>query len=365
MPAVDTRKRPSSKVTDGVLGPGTKRLRAGGVSHRELERLKSFAHGADKGPLESVETDGIVIQDLWDQGSAALIAPAAAESSFLEPVKPVKEPQTLKRAPVTLSASGKEIPAVKTPRPEASYNPQSTEYFEALIRKGEREVQTELKRQTEAELEEEKLARAKKAREAAEEHEKRIEYDDYDEGDESEWEGIQSEREDRETSLGDLSEKKRPELQRKKTRAQRNRIARRKELERKMLAEEKMKRLAKQAAQVQQIVTALDDRQLQKVDAATTTAGVSIVNKDDDEESSSSGDDEVALRKKRFGKAPYVRSPNSGTPIISIIPVSPTIQAHPSFHYPHPPPPLNLFPSQKTRPQSPTHPTHPTNTHTI
>lgn len=289
---VDSHKRASSKITDGVLEPKQKRLRSGGVSQKELKRLKKFAHGGDAARAKDIEEQSPTAgTDLWKNDETAKEDAWRSSFPFLEPAKPIKEPATLKRDPISLAASGKEIPAVKKPKPEISYNPQSTEYFQAFIKKGEEEVQAELKRRKEAEEEAQRQVRVDRAREEAEAHERTIE------GDESVWEGFESEIDDdnRTVAVSEL-QKKRPE---RKTRTQRNKIARRKEAEQKAIAEARMKQRAKEAAQIEKIVRSLDGRRKQSEKSAVITANERA-------EKSSDEEGETVLRRRGLGKAPYV-----------------------------------------------------------
>ncbi|KAI9883144.1 MAG: hypothetical protein M1823_005092 [Watsoniomyces obsoletus] len=289
VPAVDSHKRTSSRTTDGVLEPKQKRLRSGGVSQKELERLKKYARGGDIARAKTTEEHIPAEADLWANDETAKEEEAWRSSyPFLEPAKPIKEPSTLKREPISLAASGKEIPAVKKPKPEISYNPQSTEYFKAFIKKGDEEVQAELKRRREAEEEAERQIRIDKAREEAETHEQMIE------GDESIWEGFESEADNQTVTVSEL--KKRPE---RKTKAQRNKIARRKEAEQKALMEAKMKKRAQEATQIDKIVRSLDRQRRESMKSSST-----MTTKDPEGDLSSDEEEEVVLRRKRIGKAP-------------------------------------------------------------
>ena len=282
VPAIDSRRRPSLRVTDGVLE--TKRQRSGGVSRKELARLKRFAR-ADFTHAENLDESGRPSEDIWgDQMTRSDVEKELFP--FLEPAKPVHEPPTIRRGPVSLAASGKEIPAVQKPKPETSYNPQSTEYFRAFAREGEKEIQAELKRRREVEEEQQRQLRVEKAREDAEAYEKLVEA-----GEDSVWEGFESEWENESTPV---AAQKRPE---RKTRAQRNKIIRRKEAEKKTMAEARLKDRNRQAGRIKEIVRSLDtpDRPSPIVLPTSTNA--------DEQESS---EEEVLLRKRRFGKAPCV-----------------------------------------------------------
>ena len=243
------------------------------------------------------------MDDLWAE---PVHAPTTEEMklSFLTPPKPIKEPKTLKQAPISLAANGTEIPAVLKPKQEASYNPQSTAYFEALTREGQKEVEAEKKRLREAE--EERYRQEIVARAAAEDS-----ADGLTEGEEQEsaWEGIES---DIETTGTNLS-LKRPQ---RKTQAQRNKMARRKEAERKAEWETKMKERARQAAQVKSIVKTIEAQERSKQAASasavartTTMAADNSEGEEDGKETPPGHDDTVILRRRRFGKAPVPEPP--------------------------------------------------------
>ena len=295
-PAVDTRKRASSKVTDGVLAPRSKRFRSGGISGKELNRLRTFAYtNGDSERSRILQHDEEAKQDPWAAQDLS------RQFSFLDPPKPIREPKTLKRAPVSLSANGKDFPAVQKPKPATSYNPHSTEYFEALIREGEKELKAEKKQREEEEAAKAKQLRLQRERQTVEEYERRVNNDDgNDDDDGSEWEGIPSDQEPE-------PERPKAKVQRKKTKSERNKIARRKVAERQRAAELAMKKRARQAAQVRQIVKALDAQERRsKSDGRGRAKGADGQADNDADSVLSSDNEEMAVRKKRFGKAPYV-----------------------------------------------------------
>lgn len=284
VPAVDSRKRAASKVTDGVLEPTSKRRRGGGVSYKELERLKRLAYGGESVQKDVIQEPGLVGYDPWAEDAQSEPKQSDANFSFLQPPKPIKPPKTLKRAPISLAANGRDIPAVQKPKPEASYNPQSTDYLEAFIREAEKEAVAEQRRVDEAEAEKQQLAKA--AAIAAE----KSEDDDIGLGlgdEESAWEGIESEGE-----VNALLSQKRPQ---RKTKAQRNKIARRKEAERKAAMEAQVKAREQQAARARAIAKEIEARERAKTAALTTS----------DESNREPGDDAV-LRRRQLGRAPYV-----------------------------------------------------------
>lgn len=277
MPAVDSRKR-SSKVTDGIIEPSNKRHKVGKyVSHKELQRLKSIAHGGDTTEKDVVQSDGTATHDPW----AVVEKKPDPRFSFLPEKKPIREPETLKHSPVVLSASGKPFAAVKKPEAGKSYNPTFEDWNAVLTREGEKEVEAEKKRLQEAE--EDRLREERAAAAAAEPD---PESDGNESAWESEWDGIQSEAED------SYLKQKRPD---RKTPQQRNKAKRRKEAERQAKWEAQMKKKQEQAERIKQLAKEVEEKEKLKKEQA-------LVKKDEE----SSEDEEEVLRKRKFGKAPYV-----------------------------------------------------------
>ncbi|KAF3394799.1 hypothetical protein DPV78_008616 [Talaromyces pinophilus] len=274
IPAVDSRKRPNSRVTDGIIEPKTKKQKSDWVSNKEWTRLKRVAQ--ENKPAAKSE-DG-VNYDPW----ADSVEIANSQEKELEYVPKKKEkvaPVTLKEAPISLAANGKPIPAVKAPTGGVSYNPSFEEWDSLLVKEGNKEIEAEKKRIEEAKKEAERL----RLIEEAQNDDGEIRSDD-----ESAWEGFESEYEKPE-----WLNKKRPE---RKTQAQRNKIKRRKEAERKAKWEAKMKQREEQAKNIESITESLEDaealrKQLQQ-----------------DLSSSDEGDDTV-LRKRPLGKNPVPEKP--------------------------------------------------------
>lgn len=269
IPAVDSRKRPNSKVTDGIIEPKTKKQKSDWVSNKEWTRLKRVAQ--ENKPAAKSE-DG-VNYDPW----ADSVETANSQDKEFEYVPKKKEkvpPVTLKEAPISLAANGKPVPAVKPPTGGVSYNPSFEEWDSLLVKEGDKEIQAEKKRIEEAKKEAERLRLIEEAQN--DDGEARSD-------DESAWEGFESEYEKPE-----WLNKKRPE---RKTQAQRNKIKRRKEAERKAKWEAKMKQREEQAKNIESITESLEDeealrKQLQQ-----------------DLSSSDEGDDTV-LRRRPLGKNP-------------------------------------------------------------
>ena len=185
----------------------------------------------------------------------------------------------MKHKPISLAASGKEIPAVKKPDGGYSYNPVYTDYESRLIAEGEKALLTERKRLFL--LEEERVkaeARARSAKEA-EEAEKNANLSEWEE--DSAWEGFESGTEDVGLNA------KRPE---RKTQAQRNKIKRRKEEERKAKMAADIKRKNEQVTEAKKLAQALKEKEI-----ARKTAPI----QDDDGDSSGDG---LELRRRRLGK---------------------------------------------------------------
>ncbi|KAL4896237.1 Nop53-domain-containing protein [Aspergillus ambiguus] len=268
IPAVDTRKRLNSKVTDGVVEPNTKRQKKDWVSRKEWLRLKQVAR--ENNPGKKVE--GGDLYDPWaDEGDST---PAMEDPRFdyLEKPKPKVAPDTLKQAPISLAANGKAVPAVRVPDAGTSYNPSFEEWDRLLQEQGQKEVEAEKKRLEEERKEQERQRLIAEAKD----DDGMVKSDD-----ESAWEGFESEYE-----KPDWLNKKRPE---RKTKAQRNKIKRRKEAERQAKWEERMKQKEEQLARAKAIAEEVGKRDLQ-------------VANDSDGDDSSEGDDTTLRRRPLGGK---------------------------------------------------------------
>ena len=193
--------------------------------------------------------------------------------SYLEKTKPIRAPATLKEAPVSLLAGSRNVPAVAPPNPGTSYNPVFQEWDALLVAEGQKEVEAEKKRRREADLVQERLDRV-----AAAEAERDT---DLQTEDESAWEGFESDLEGAE-----WLKKRRPE---RKTPAERNRVKRRKEAERRETWEKKLKEGEKQQRQIGEIA-----RQMRTEAKARSLVKAKL-------EKPELGD--RVLRRRRFGKA--------------------------------------------------------------
>jgi nucleolar protein 53 len=240
IPAVDNRKR-IANVTDGILPPNAKKARGNAVSNRELQRLKGIAYGGNNAPKDVVRRPESALYDPWAE---AEVVPEDERFSYLEPVKPVKEPRTLKHVPISLAANGKEIPAISVPQPGKSYNPVFSDWDKLLREEGDKEVEAERERLI---LAEEELRTLERAAVIDPEVLSDGEYDD------AIAEGNVSGNE------GETFSAKRPE---RKTQAQRNKIKRRKDAERRAKHEANLKTRALQEAEIKKIAKAVEEKEL-------------------------------------------------------------------------------------------------------
>lgn len=233
IPAVDTHKR--SRVTDGVIEPQKKRQKGNGVSHAVYERLKRIAHGNDNPSKAIINSDDAPEYDPW----ASTDDDTAQDSrfSYLEKSQPIRAPQTLQEAPISLVIGADSFPAVAQPKPGMSYNPLFQDWSDLLVQQSKNEVEAEKRRLKDAEIEkkeEERIAAAVSDEEIAFQTE-----------DESAWEGFESGCEESE-----WLKKRRPE---RKTPAERNKIKRRKAAERQAKCDLRMKERARQAQAIEEI----------------------------------------------------------------------------------------------------------------
>ncbi|KAK2624463.1 hypothetical protein QTJ16_006413 [Diplocarpon rosae] len=272
VPSVSMKKRPGEKTTDGIIQ--TKRQRTSYVSHKELTRLRKIANGQQGKVTTEIEAS----YDPWDSQRDVDEMTQDPRFSFLDKARKKVAPSTLKHKPISLAASGKDIPAVKKPEGGFSYNPMYEEYESRLVLEGDKEIAAEQKRL--ATLEAERLKQEASAKSAAEAEaaEARAEMSEWE--DDSGWEGFESGTEDVKLNA------KRPE---RKTQVQRNKIKRRKEEERKAKMASAIKKKNEQATQVKKIAKALAEKEALKL---------AIVKKN---ESSDEGDD-LELRRRKLGK---------------------------------------------------------------
>ena len=247
VPAVSMRKRPSTKVTDGIIP--AKRQRTDWVSHKELARLKQVADGQHANTIEVRDAT----YDIWDDAPAQKPKKDAA-SEFLPEQVQAKAPKSMKQKPISLLANGKEVPAVQRPTGGYSYNPMFTDYEERLTTEGQKVLDAENKRL--ADLEADRLRQEAAARSAAEAEaaEARANLSEWEE--DSEWEGFQSGVEDEDKPVV-----KRPQ---RKTPAQRNRAKRRMEEERLAKHKAAMKARRAQEQRIKDIAQEIEEREQNK-----------------------------------------------------------------------------------------------------
>ncbi|KAH6619126.1 ribosome biogenesis protein Nop53/GLTSCR2 [Chaetomium sp. MPI-SDFR-AT-0129] len=272
VPAVPMRKRAGDKTTDGLLP--VKRQRNTYVTHKELARIKKVADGHHDSTVAVVDAE----YDMWAEPKEE---PKTDDQRFLPTVEKVNKPKTLNEKPISLAASGKAIPAVPKPRGGHSYNPAFNDYQDQLILESEKAVEEERKRLEALEAERIKKEAAARSAAEAEAAEARADLSEWE--DDSAWEGFESAGEE-------LSVKaKRP---RRKTQAERNKIKRRKEEERKAKHEAAMKRKRAQEEQIKQIALEVAEKERQM---ALEKIEMSDASDDND-------DNEVELRRKQLGK---------------------------------------------------------------
>ncbi|PWY92894.1 Nop53-domain-containing protein [Aspergillus heteromorphus CBS 117.55] len=275
IPGVDTRKRLNSKVTDGVIEPKNKRQKSDWVTRKDWLRLKQVAKEGK--PVSKPVGGGFY--DPWAEAEDNSTAMDDPRFDYLEKPKPKVEPVTLKQAPISLAANGKPIRAVPLPVAGTSYNPTFEDWDRLLQEQGALAVEAEKKRLEEERKEEERLRMIEEAKD----DDGAVKSDD-----ESAWEGFESEYEKPEW----LS-KKRPE---RKTKAQRNRINRRKEAERQAKWEAQMKKKEEQLGKVTS--DGADDSE----EGEEGEGEVEVAQQSED--SSDEGDD-TALRRRPLGGKLY------------------------------------------------------------
>ena len=278
VPAIDTHKR-KSNLTDGVIEPRHKKPKGSYVKPKELERLRDIAYGGEKVEKNIINIIGQPTYDPW----ASQEPTNDPEVSFLgnHISKPVREPRTLRQAPISLAANGKAFPAVQKPDAGRSYNPDFHDWSSLLEREGAKEVSVEQKRRADAAIEAEQLARAQ-AIAAAPDPATDAEESAW----ESEWEGIQSGVEDEE-----WVKQKRPE---RKTPAQRNKVIRRREEERRLLHERKMREKERQIKRVNELAREMRERDAENMQ---------IVEVEKPSSSDDNGEEAELHRRRKFGNA--------------------------------------------------------------
>ncbi|ORY59696.1 ribosome biogenesis protein Nop53/GLTSCR2 [Pseudomassariella vexata] len=270
VPAVDSRKRPGIKTSDGIIP--AKRQRTGYVTQKELAHLRRVADGQQEMTVEISDT-------VFDPWTAAADTPKDPEAVYDFRNDQTKAPKSFAKKPISLAANGKPIPAVARPSGGYSYNPAFDDYEARLTAESKKAIEAEQRRLAEEEAERMKAEAAARSAAEAEAAEARAQLSEWEE--DSEWEGFQSDGEELKVSA------KQPQ---RKTPAQRNRIKRRKEEERRLKHESKTKLKKAQAEQIKQIAKALAERE-----EALALARA------EESDSTAEGNDEE-LRRKQLGR---------------------------------------------------------------
>ncbi|KAI9817410.1 MAG: hypothetical protein M1826_001612 [Phylliscum demangeonii] len=320
VPAVDSRKRPASpaaaRTTDGVLVESQRPAkRWAGISPQQRARLQGMAQRRGTQAAVLVDDAGAASEepapapapqhDPWagDDAGTTTAAEAGAFFSFLDAAQPIRAPATLRRAPVSLAASGRVIAAVPKPLAESSYNPPSGAYFDAFMRAGQEEIEAEQRRRLAAEAEQELADRIEQATgevlaQAAADEARMLERDAADE-EEAEPEP--------EPEADPVTAAKRPA---RKTQAQRNKIQRRKAADRRAARLAQLALLNKQAGLAALIAAGLEAEATRKLAAAGPAAAARMSESQQDMiqfgliSNNDEQDPGLVLRKTPFGKVP-------------------------------------------------------------
>ncbi|CUS15810.1 unnamed protein product [Tuber aestivum] len=273
--AIEGRKRVHSTTASTTHGTGilpVKKRRSNGVSHSDLERLRSIAANPSShhNPFDKDAPELKIDYDPWGTPIARPEEKLAEQYkskglTFLEAPAAIKEPKTLKQPPISLTQTGKPVPAVRLPEAGISYNPEFEKWDMLLRTEGEKAVDEERKR-----LEEVKECERIKALALIPEPEPAS-------GSESDG-----------SSDGETPVIKRKQPKR-KTQAQRNKQLRRKSQELSML---RAKLAKKQAAELSLVRKYAKDAEL-RTRALTLAKGKHV---EDDEKNPK------LMRKRRFGK---------------------------------------------------------------
>ncbi|KAI0380420.1 P60-like protein [Hypomontagnella monticulosa] len=272
VPSVALRKRPGDKTTDGIIP--AKRPRREYVSHKELNRLRKVADGFHETTVEVADAS-------FDAWGGAVAEPEAQVIADDKRNDKKKAPKSISQKPISLLASGKTAKAVPKPSGGYSYNPAFTDYEARYTEESNKAVEAERKRLEAEETDRLKMEAAARSAAEAEAAEARAELSEWDE--DSEWEGFQSGGEELKVNA------KRPE---RKTKAQRNRIQKRKEEERRKIHEAKTKVRKAQLEEIKRIAKEVAEREHEQNLALAEL---------EQSESSADDDDEV-LRRRQLGR---------------------------------------------------------------
>ncbi|KAI2628949.1 ribosome biogenesis protein Nop53/GLTSCR2 [Xylaria nigripes] len=269
VPAVSIRKRAGDKTSDGLIP--AKRARREYVTVKELSHLRKVADGHHESTVEVTDAS----YDPW----AVTPQPATSDVLIDKRDAKVKAPKCFPQKPISLLANGKAMAAVPKPAGGFSYNPKFEDYEARYMDESNKTVQAEQKRLAEEEAERLKAEAAARSAAEAEAAEARAELSEWEE--DSEWEGVQSGGEELRPSA---------KKQKRKTKADRNRIQRRKDEERRLKHETKTQLRREQLEQIKQIAQEVAER-----DKAQALAQA------EESDSSLASNDEV-LRRKQLGK---------------------------------------------------------------
>lgn len=236
--------------------------------------MKGIAYGQEQASGKLSSTKNIVIDyDPWAEETPVkekeLASLHETKFSFIPQPKPIREPKTLKKPPVSLAESGRPVPAVRVPEAGISYNPEFSQWDELLQKEGQKEVELEQKRL--AEQAEDRRIKELAAQPDPEESE---------------------EEEDYETETDSEAEKPTRKMPERKTQVQRNKIKRQKEVERMKLQEQKLKKQAQEFALVKKYAKDIEAKERLRI--AKRAARLLV---DDDEKNPK------LMRKKKFGKS--------------------------------------------------------------
>ncbi|KAI1176932.1 ribosome biogenesis protein Nop53/GLTSCR2 [Nemania sp. FL0916] len=267
--AVSVRKRAGDKTSDGAIP--TKRARREYVTVKELSRLRKVADGHHESTVEVTDAS----YDPW----AVVPEPTSSETVKDKRDAKKKAPKSFSEKSISLLASGKPMAAVPTPAGDYSYNPRFEDYEARYTEECNKAVEAEKKRLEEEEIDRVKAEAAARSAAEADAAEARAELSEWDE--DSEWEGFQSGGEEMRQTL---------KKQKRKTKADRNRIQRRKDEERRLKHETKTKLRKEQLERIKQIAQEVAERE-----QALT------LSKAEESDSSTASNNEV-LRRKQLGK---------------------------------------------------------------
>ncbi|KAI0396719.1 P60-like protein [Xylariaceae sp. FL0594] len=272
VPAVSMRKRPASKTSDGIIAP--KRPRREYVTVKELARLRNVADGHHESTIEISDAS----YDPWAPTPKVSETPDVVVKDQRTQKK--KAPPTIKMEPISLLASGKKLPAVPKPAGGYSYNPRFEDYEARYTEESNKAIEAEKKRLAEEEADRLKAEAAARSAAEAEAAEARAELSEWEE--DSEWEGFQSGGEELRPTV---------KKQKRKTPAERNRVKRRKEEERRLKHEAKTKIRKAQLEQIKEIAKEMAERD----------QALALAKPEEESDSSLASNDEV-LRRKQLGK---------------------------------------------------------------